>query len=238
VSQAAADLGTDQVRVLLCDDDPVMSEALMELVADTPGFQLVGVANDADSAASLAESLRPDVVLLDVRMPGGGGPRAARLIRRRVKGARLIAFSAHSDRATVLGMLRAGASEFLVKGVSADVDILEAMRRTGRGNLGLSQAEQAELVLDLVDLLAVSEARLSAANENLLRLAAGAQDAAASALHHVESAVGGLARTPAPDTRKVRSTLEQALASQRHVIDSLEAARTVATIHAVEPETG
>jgi DNA-binding NarL/FixJ family response regulator len=240
VSQAAAALDPDQqvLRVLLCDDDPVMSDALGALMTDAPGFELVGIANDADSAASLAEALRPDVVLLDVRMPGGGGPRAARLIRRRVKEARLIAFSAHSDRNTVLGMLRAGASEFLVKGISADVDILDAMRRTGRGRVGLSQVECTELVLDLVDLLAVTEARLNAANENLLRLASGARESAAKAMAHVEAAVDHLAEAQAPALTELRDALEEAVASQRHVMDSLAAALTVATTHAVELETG
>jgi DNA-binding NarL/FixJ family response regulator len=240
VSEAAAELDADQhvLRVLLCDDDPVMSEALRDLMLDSPGFELVGVANDADSAATMAETLLPDVVLLDVRMPGGGGPRAARLIRRRVKDARLIAFSAHSDRNTVLTMLRAGASEFLVKGISGDVEILEAMRRTGRGRLGLSQPENAELVSDLIDLLAVTEARLNAANENLLRISSGARDSAANAMAHVESAIDQLGRTPAPDCNQARAALERALSSQRHVMDSLAAALTVADAHAVDAETG
>lgn len=232
MSQSAAQVSTDTdqkvVRVLLCDDDPVMSDALSELMRDTPGFELVGVANDADSAATLAEALLPDVVLLDVRMPGGGGPRAARLIRRSVKDARLIAFSAHSDRQTVLGMLRAGASEFLVKGVSGDVDILEAMRRSGPGRLGLTSAEQAELMLDLIDLLAVTEARLNAANENLLGLATGARASAAAVMAHLESTATNLARTPA---------LAEAVARQRHVLDCLDAAVTVATAHSTTPGT-
>ncbi len=198
---------------------------------------MVGVATDADSAATMAGTLAPDVVLLDVRMPGGGGPRAARLIRRRVQGARLIAFSAHHDRHTVLGMLRAGASEYLVKGVDGDADILDAMRRTDHGHFGLSPGETEELVRDVVNLLAVSEARLAAANENLLRLGGSAKASAEDAVAHMEDALEQLRRGPAADADAVRNALTLALASQRHVMDCLSAANVVATAHSPEPDT-
>lgn len=240
MTEAAAELGTDPqvVRVLLCDDDPVMREALMDLVGDSEGFEVVGVATDADSAASMAEALTPDVVLLDVRMPGGGGPRAAQLIRRRVQNARLIAFSAHHDRHTVLGMLRAGASEYLVKGVDGDTDILDAMRRTDHGHFGLSPGETEELVRDVVNLLTVTEARLGAANANLLRLGGSAKAAAEDAVTQMEAALEQLAEGSRPDGGAVREALQLALGSQRHVIDCLSAANVVATAHARTAESG
>lgn len=150
----------ETVRVLLCDDDAVMSAALSDLVTDTPGLELVGMATDATSAATVAAETRPDVVLLDVRMPGGGGPAAARLVRRAVPSARLIAFSAHADRRVVLQMLRAGVAEYLIKGVDSDVDILDAIRRNGHGHFGLSLVETEELVMDLLGLLEEAEHRL------------------------------------------------------------------------------
>ena len=143
MTEAAAELGADQrtVRVLVCDDDPVMGAAVTDLVRDTDGLVLVGLATDADSAVTLAEALAPDVVLLDVRMPGGGGPRAARMIRRRLPNARMVAFSAHSDRHGVLAMLQSGVREYLVKGIDGDTAIVDALRRTSGGRLGLSHAE-------------------------------------------------------------------------------------------------
>jgi DNA-binding NarL/FixJ family response regulator len=95
---------------------------------------------------------QPDVALLDVRMPGGGGPEAARLIRAHCPKTRLIAFSAHADRVVVLEMLRAGIQEYLIKGKNDD-DIVDAIRRTGRGHLGLGKAEMEELVFDLIDMV-------------------------------------------------------------------------------------
>ncbi|HEY7927267.1 MAG TPA: response regulator transcription factor [Candidatus Dormibacteraeota bacterium] len=153
VATAADQALQESLRVLVCDDDAVMSSALSDLIRESPGLELVGVATDALSAASLAVETSPDVVLLDVRMPGGGGPHAAQLIHERLPDARLIAFSAHADRRIVLQMLRAGAVEYLVKGIDSDVAITDAIRRTGRGHLSLSLAETEELVFDLVEML-------------------------------------------------------------------------------------
>ena len=96
-------------------------------------------------------------------MPGGGGSRAARVIRRTLPGSRLIAYSAHADRDAVMEMLRAGANEYLIKGVDDD-ELVEAIGRTGRGHIGLPPIQLEELLLDMADLLATAEARLEAAN--------------------------------------------------------------------------
>lgn len=149
------------IRVLVCENDPVMRSALSDLIRSVPGLQLTGVAADAEAAGAEAARGEPDVALLDVRMPGGGGPEAARLIRAQCPQTRLIAFSAHADRAVVLKMLRAGATEYLIKGVD-DEELIEAIRRTGRGRLGLASLEMSELVFDLVDMLAAAEQRVPA----------------------------------------------------------------------------
>ena len=140
------------VRVLICENDPFMRSALTDLIRSVSGLELCGVAVDADAAGVEAARIEPDVALLDVRMPGGGGPEAARLIRARCPTTRLIAFSAHADRPVVLEMLRAGIKEYLIKGTDDD-DLVDAIRRTGRGHLGLGKAEMEELVFDLVDML-------------------------------------------------------------------------------------
>src|SRR6201999_813330 len=69
------------VRVLIADDDPVMRMLLAAVINNDPALELVAQAEDADEAIALATETTPDVALLDVEMPGGGGPRAAQEIR-------------------------------------------------------------------------------------------------------------------------------------------------------------
>ena len=161
-----SDNAPSAVRVLICENDPIMRSALCDLIASVPGLVLVGSAGDADAAGDQARDTTPDAVLIDVRMPGGGGPRAARLIARHVPDARLIAYSAHADREVVVAMLQAGVDEYLVKGVD-DAQLVDAIRRSGRGRIGLPAVDLQELILDLAQKLADTEARLEAAQRQL-----------------------------------------------------------------------
>jgi EAL domain-containing protein (putative c-di-GMP-specific phosphodiesterase class I)/FixJ family two-component response regulator len=128
---------TPRVRVLIADDEPALRGALAELLHHEDRFELVGIAGDADEAIAMAESSRPDVALVDVKMPAGGGPRAAREIGRISPDTRVIALSAFEDRPTVLEMLRSGAVGYLVKGTPAE-DILASISRVADGGTSLS----------------------------------------------------------------------------------------------------
>lgn len=118
------------LRVLISDDDPMIRDALREVLEAEADIEVVGVAADADEAIALAEEHTPAVVVLDVRMPGGGGPRAAREILLRAPATRILAFSAYDDSGTVAEMTRAGIVEFLLKGAS-NTEIVAAVRRAG-----------------------------------------------------------------------------------------------------------
>src|SRR4051812_31853669 len=108
------------IRVLVADDEPIMRSALAELIQDEPSLELVGLAEDTDATIEMAQSIQPDVALIDVRMPGGGGQRATREIRRTVPRTRIVALSAFHDRSSVFQMLHAGAVGYLVKGSSVE----------------------------------------------------------------------------------------------------------------------
>jgi DNA-binding NarL/FixJ family response regulator len=153
-------------RVLICENDPIMRSALCDLVDSVSALELVGYAGDADAAGERAIATTPDAVVIDVRMPGGGGPRAARLIREHVPGARLIAYSAFADREVVVAMLQAGVDEYLIKGVD-DGQLVDAIRRTGRGRIGLPAMELQELLFDLAQMLAGTQARLETAQAQI-----------------------------------------------------------------------
>jgi DNA-binding NarL/FixJ family response regulator len=141
---AADHAGTDWVmdrtplsrlRVLVADDNPVIGDALRALLETEPDIEVVGIAMDAGEAVALAELLLPEVAVLDVRIPGGGGPWMARELRRRAPAIRLMAFSAHSDSRSIAQMASAGVTEYLVKG-SPNTEIVAAIRRlcAKRGN--------------------------------------------------------------------------------------------------------
>jgi PAS domain S-box-containing protein len=145
----AADVPIPQIRVLVADDEQNIREALSALIDGEEGFELVGAAPDVATATALAEREKPDVALVDVKMPEGGGPVATRAINEVSPETRVIALSAYDDRATVLDMLRAGASGYLVKGTSSS-EILEAVRRAVRGQASLSLDMTTDVVEELV----------------------------------------------------------------------------------------
>jgi signal transduction histidine kinase len=146
----------DRITVLIAEDEPAVREALADLIETDQELELIGAAIDADQAIALATEHHPDVALLDVKMPFGGGPRASRAIRTLSPGTRVVALSAYEDRATVLEMLRAGAAGYLVKGTSAG-EIVEAIRRSVRGQASLSAEVTADVIHELVELLDRSE---------------------------------------------------------------------------------
>ena len=119
--------GDGVITVVLADDDRTFSAALQEVIVTTPELRLVGLAGDAAEAVALAERHRPDVAVLDVRMPGGG-VEAAREVRRRSPATSIIALSAYEDRDNVASMAGAGAREYLVKGRVTSDDVVLAIR--------------------------------------------------------------------------------------------------------------
>jgi EAL domain-containing protein (putative c-di-GMP-specific phosphodiesterase class I)/FixJ family two-component response regulator len=126
-----------RIRLMLADDEAPVLAAMSELVSMDPFIDLVGTARDAGEAIDLAELHEPDVALLDVRMPGGGGSRAAREIRRRCPETRIVALSASTDPKTVVSMVRAGAVGYVGKDRSSD-EVLRAIHRSVYGRASIS----------------------------------------------------------------------------------------------------
>jgi PAS domain S-box-containing protein len=131
--------------VLVAEDEAALRDALSDLISREPGLELVGAAADTQEAEALAEQEKPDVALLDVKMPGGGGPRVAASIRSSSPATRVLALSAYEEPGNVLKMLRAGAVGYLVKGVAAD-EILEAIHRASRGQASFSGEVAADVI--------------------------------------------------------------------------------------------
>lgn len=125
------------VTVLIADDEPEFSSALAEVLARAPGLRLVGSASETGAAIELACRLHPAVVMVGVSIGGGRGPDVARELKQRAPGVRVLALSAYDDRNTVLQMLEAGATGYLLKGTSAR-DLVLAIERTASGEEVLS----------------------------------------------------------------------------------------------------
>jgi EAL domain-containing protein (putative c-di-GMP-specific phosphodiesterase class I)/DNA-binding NarL/FixJ family response regulator len=157
--------------VLIADDERNMREALSAVIQAAPGLELAAVACNSAEAIQKALELQPDVALLDVRMDGGGGPAAARGIRRASPGTRILALSAQATRGPVIEMIRAGAVGYLVKGGSID-EISEAVAVAARGEAVFSASAAHQLVEELV-----TQAERGAGSEDRLGRVARVQGA-------------------------------------------------------------
>lgn len=127
-----AGAGAAAVRVVLADDQPLVRAALQMVITDAPGIEVAGEAGNGEEAVALAESLRPDVVVMDIRMPVLDGIEATRRITARPDGPHVIVLTTFDDDEVVYGALRAGAAGFLVKDMALD-DILAAVRLVAAG---------------------------------------------------------------------------------------------------------
>ncbi|HEY2508691.1 MAG TPA: response regulator transcription factor [Streptosporangiaceae bacterium] len=121
------------IRVVLADDQPLVRAGLRVLIADTDGIEVTGEAATGAQAVQLARDIGPDVVVMDIRMPGMDGIEATRLITAGGQPPRVVILTTFDTDDYVYGALRAGASGFLVKDMALD-DILAAIRVAAAGD--------------------------------------------------------------------------------------------------------
>jgi DNA-binding NarL/FixJ family response regulator len=152
------------VRVLVVDDQPLLRHSLRVLVGGAPGTVVVGEAATGSEAVARAHALVPDVVLMDIRMPGGDGIEATRRITTSpaLAGTRVLVLSMFELDEYVYGALRAGASGFLLKDAHPE-QLLDAVRRTHAGDALFAPAILARLVEHYVERPAARPARSLAA---------------------------------------------------------------------------
>jgi DNA-binding NarL/FixJ family response regulator len=121
-----------KIKVLLADDHVVLREATAELVDSQPDMVVVGQTGTGEDTIAMAESLLPDVIVMDIAMPRLDGLEATRQIAANCPGTRVLVLSAHQDSEHVIPLLEAGAVSYLPKTVSLN-ELLEAIRATSQG---------------------------------------------------------------------------------------------------------
>jgi len=137
------------IRVVLADDQQLIRTALRMVIADIADVEVVGEAANGEEAVRLAEQLRPDVVVMDIRMPGVDGIEATRRITTSDKDGdtRIVVLTTFDDDDYVYGALRAGAAGFLVKDMALD-DILAAIRVVAAGDALIAPSVTRRLIQD------------------------------------------------------------------------------------------
>ncbi len=165
---ATPEQGAVPVRVLIADDDEGVRRAIARLVSSKASLEIVGLAADAEEAVELARSVLPDVALVDVRMPKGGGVRAARELLECSPGTKVLALSGLADREAVLEMLASGAVGYLVKG--ANIDVVQAIVSASRGEGVISNEVAAEVIGELSGHLARRNEQETSQRSRLARI--------------------------------------------------------------------
>lgn len=162
-----------RLRVYVADDHPVVRSGLRGLIAAEPDMEVVGEAYDGETAVREAATLRPDVVVMDVSMPGVGGAEATERIRAGSPGVRVVALTAHEDRGYLTRLLAAGATGYVLKRAAA-ADLVRAIRAVAAGDTYLDPAVAGQVVAGLAG-VGGSGAELSEREEEVLRRLAEGQ---------------------------------------------------------------
>lgn len=137
-----------EIRILIADDHSVVREGLRALIGMEPGLELVGEAEDGEGAISLAEALKPDILLLDMVMPGKGGLEVIEAIKPREPRLRILVLTSFSEDEMVFPAIKAGADGYLLKNTPPKA-LLQAIRDVHTGFPSISPSVAARLMREL-----------------------------------------------------------------------------------------
>lgn len=148
------------IKIVLADDHKITREGLVNMLNNQKGMEVAGEAGNGREAIRLARELTPDLVIMDVTMPGLNGIDATRIITSNPKNVRVIALSMYSDKQFVQGMMQAGASGYLLKDCAFE-ELVHAVRAVIKGDTYLSPGIAGIVVEDYVSRLSKSASSAS-----------------------------------------------------------------------------
>ena len=148
------------IKILLCDDHQILRQGLRALLDRNPDIEVIGEAEDGWSVLRMAEELSPDVIVMDVSMPNMNGIEATRQIVTRDPNIKVIALSVYSDKKFIFGMMKAGASGYLVKDCVFD-ELIEAIRTVSINRTYLSPSICDIVIKDCISRLQKDELSVS-----------------------------------------------------------------------------
>ncbi|MFK0154411.1 response regulator [Streptomyces sp. NPDC090493] len=159
------------ISLLIVDDHPVVRDGLRGMFESAPGFTVLGEASDGAEAVTLAGTLDPDVILMDLRMPGGGGVDAIRELTRRGARAKVLVLTTYDTDSDTLPAIEAGATGYLLKDAPRE-ELFTAVRAAAQGRTVLSPAVASRLVSAVRTPAAPGNEPLSAREREVLALVA------------------------------------------------------------------
>ena len=133
------------IRVVVADDHPIVRAGIVALLQDADDVEVVGQASDGETAVGVVLAERPDVVLMDLRMPGMNGDEATARILAREPGIRVLILTTYESDDQILAAIEAGAAGYLLK-AAPESEILAGLRATARGETALAPSAAAALV--------------------------------------------------------------------------------------------
>lgn len=162
---------TSLIRALVVDDHPIVRAGLVALFDAAPDIAVIGTASSGEEAVALATELAPDVVLMDLRMPGIGGEEATMLILAARPATRVIILTTYENDDAILSAISAGASGYLLK-AAPEKELLAGVRAVAAGEVALAPSVSRLLVQRAAAPVAAAAPALSARELEVLRLVA------------------------------------------------------------------
>src|SRR5574340_292478 len=141
----------EPIRVLLVDDHPIVRQGVRSVLSNHPDISVVGEADSANALFACLDTTQPNVILLDIRMPGSNGIEITLRIKREHPEIKVIVLSTYDEDEFLLGALRAGAEGYLLKSASAQV-LASAIRQVGQGERLLSPQLVSKLMREFQDM--------------------------------------------------------------------------------------